>query len=97
MEDESITRARYGDGAWRQEVGRYEEGHGFGSSPVVVDDMVCIALDNDGESCIAALDAQSGSERWRLPRTSGTTSFATPCLLDAAADSSAFVLELIYC
>jgi outer membrane protein assembly factor BamB len=75
-----------GDGAWRKEVGGYGEGHGFGSSPIVVDDMVCIALDNDAESCIVALDTQSGSERWRLPRTSGTTSFATPCLLDPAAE-----------
>jgi outer membrane protein assembly factor BamB len=75
-----------GDAAWQKEVGRYEEGHGFGSSPVVVDDMVCIALDNDGESCIVALDGQSGSERWRLPRAAGVTSFATPCLLDPAAD-----------
>jgi outer membrane protein assembly factor BamB len=74
-----------GDAAWRTEVASYEEGHGFGSSPVVVDDMVCIALDNDGESCIVALDRQSGSERWRLPRTPGATSFATPCLLDPAA------------
>jgi outer membrane protein assembly factor BamB len=75
-----------GDGAWRKEVGDYAETHGFGSSPVVVDDTVCVALDSEAESGIVALEADSGNERWRLPRAAGTTSFATPCLLDPAAE-----------
>jgi outer membrane protein assembly factor BamB len=75
-----------GDGAWRKEVGDYKENHGFGSSPVVVDDVVCVAADSEAESAIVGFDAKSGNERWRVPRKSGSTSFATPCLLDSTAD-----------
>jgi outer membrane protein assembly factor BamB len=75
-----------GDGVWRKEVGDYEEDHGFGGSPVVVDDVVCIANDSEADSAIVALDAQSGNVRWRVPRDPGTSSFATPCVFDPAAE-----------
>lgn len=74
-----------GQQAWQRDVGSFSEEHGFGKSPVVVDDIVYVANDSEATSAIMALDATSGEPRWQIPRASGTTPFATPCLLDPLA------------
>jgi outer membrane protein assembly factor BamB len=71
-----------GEEVWRRDIGPFEEKHGFGKSPIVIDGLVVVANDNEGESEILALDPASGDPRWRIPRPSGDTAFATPCLLD---------------
>jgi outer membrane protein assembly factor BamB len=75
-----------GDEVWRRDAGPFEEVHGFGKSPIVVDGLVIVATDSEAQSAILAFDAISGDVRWRLPRESGVTAFATPCLLDPSAD-----------
>lgn len=83
-----ITLAAFthaGEEAWRRDVGPFIERHGFGKSPIVVDDLVCIANDSEADSAIVAVDRTSGDMRWTLSRPSGTTAFATPCVLDVAA------------
>ncbi len=75
-----------GDEAWQADAGLCEEKHGFGTSPVVVGDVVCIENDNETISEIVAVDRQSGDVRWRVPRASGDTSFSTPCVLNPDAD-----------
>ena len=75
-----------GDEVWQRDVGGFEEEHGFGKSPVVVDGLVCVANDNEVDSAIVALDALSGDTRWQIPRASGVTPFASPCVLDSAAE-----------
>jgi outer membrane protein assembly factor BamB len=74
-----------GDEVWRRNVGPFEETHGFGKSPVAVDGLVIVANDSEAESAILAFDALSGDVRWQIPRASGITAFATPCLLDPSA------------
>lgn len=74
-----------GDEVWRADAGVIEEKHGYGTSPVVVDDVVCIENDNDALSEVVAFDRQTGDVRWRVPRASGNTSFSTPCVLDPGA------------
>ncbi len=75
-----------GDEVWRRDVGGFEGQHGFGKSPVVVDGLVCVANDNETDSAIVAFDALSGDPRWRIPRATGITPFATPCVLDPNAE-----------
>jgi outer membrane protein assembly factor BamB len=72
-----------GNEAWQSDIGTFEETHGYGVSPVVVDDLVIVQNDNPAKSSITALDCKTGHVRWSVPRESGTTSFATPCVLDA--------------
>src|SRR4051812_11000211 len=74
-----------GNEAWHRDIGSFEETHGFGKSPIVIDDLVYVANDSQAESAIVALDQKNGHVRWRIPRESGITAFATPCLLDKAA------------
>lgn len=74
-----------GEEIWRRDVGPFKEQHGFGISPIVVDDLVYVAHDSGAESAFTAFDRKTGEVRWKLPRESGTTAFATPCMLDPSA------------
>ena len=55
---------------------------GTASSPVVHDGQVFVLHDNDGQSFLAAVDARTGQERWRinrdLPAGQSTSGWSTP-------------------
>jgi outer membrane protein assembly factor BamB len=72
---------------WRRQVGSLVEQHGFGTSPVVVGDVVC--LDNDtedkGSSVVTGVKAATGEVLWQVPRGTGKTVFATPCVWQTGA------------
>jgi len=89
--DGSIMQAFTHDGkiAWSFDLGAFTAQHGAGASPIVVGDQVILPFEHDGpsDSYVIALDAATGKERWRTPRTSGKMSAATPCLIDPNAES----------
>ncbi len=68
-----------GEEIWRQEVGAWPTGNGFGtgSSLTIGDGKVFVQCDNDKSSFIVALDSQSGKPVWRQDRKTGT-SWSTP-------------------
>jgi outer membrane protein assembly factor BamB len=68
-----------GKEVWRRDLGPYRAGHGFGSSPIVHDGLVILPCEHDGKDSLAAVDADTGKERWRIPRKSRNT-YATPCI-----------------
>jgi outer membrane protein assembly factor BamB len=74
-----------GGEVWRRQVGSLVEKHGFGTSPVVVGNTVCVANETDSaDRCIVTgVDRTSGDIRWAVHRNPGKTAFATPCLLDS--------------
>ncbi len=82
-----------GEEIWRRDVGPFKEIHGFGISPIVVGDVVCVAHVSGAESAITAFDCATGAVRWNLPRESSTTAFATPCLLDPNAAQKILLTE----
>jgi outer membrane protein assembly factor BamB len=82
-----------GDELWRRELGPLKYQHGYGGSPVLVDDMVLVTNDNSGESYITALDASSGQPRWRRPRAAATESYATPVIWDAGDGSRQIIVD----
>ena len=76
-----------GDDVWRINLGPFKSEHGFGTSPIVVDDMVIITNDQEGENrFLIAVDSKTGNERWKIPRKYANNrqnaSYATPCLMD---------------
>ncbi len=85
----ALTHA--GEVLWRRDVGPFKEIHGYGNSPIVVDDLVIVANNSGAESSVTAFDGKTGEVRWRLPRESGITSFATPCLLDPNAPNKLLI------
>lgn len=64
---------------WRRDLGPFKTGHGFGVSPIVHDDLLVIANEQDGESSLVALSAADGRARWQVPRDSQVT-YSTPCV-----------------
>jgi outer membrane protein assembly factor BamB len=81
-----VALTHQGDEIWRRQVGTLVEQHGFGTSPVVIDDVICV--DNDTEdaehSVVTGVNAATGEVLWHVPRGSGKTVFATPCVWETA-------------
>ena len=75
-----------GELLWRRSLGPYESQHGLGVSPIVADDMVIVANDQDGPSSIFALDRITGKTRWVTQRSfrSQSTSYSTPIVIRQA-------------
>ncbi len=67
-----IVQARDHDGneVWRKEIGEFFANHGSAMSPVVINGKVLLGNQIEkGESFIIALDAKTGEQVWKLPRT----------------------------
>ncbi|MCI0459328.1 MAG: PQQ-like beta-propeller repeat protein [Gemmataceae bacterium] len=68
-----------GKEAWRKELGPHQSGHGFGSSPIIHEDLLIVPNEHSGDSCILALDCKTGAVGWKAPRDK-EPSWATPCV-----------------
>ncbi len=82
-----------GNEVWRQEIGAYPTGNGFGSgsSLTIGDGKVFVQCDNDESSFVVAFDGKTGQQAWRQDR-SGRTSWSTPLFWENEKRS-----ELITC
>jgi outer membrane protein assembly factor BamB len=67
-----------GEIAWERELGGADYKHGYGNSPILIDETLVVANDHAGDGFVAGLDARTGEVRWRQSRRSGTESYATP-------------------
>jgi len=76
-----------GKPVWSLDLGSFIAQHGGGASPIVVDGLVVLPVEQDGpgDSYVLAVDAATGKERWRLPRTSGKLACSTPSILRPAS------------
>ncbi|MCG8454987.1 MAG: PQQ-binding-like beta-propeller repeat protein [Holophagales bacterium] len=73
---------------WRKDLGPLSSGTadnifqwGFASSPILWRDLVILQVDIQGESFLAAWDAASGEERWRVAREEIST-WSTPTVVE---------------
>jgi outer membrane protein assembly factor BamB len=64
---------------WQKDLGAYltQKDWGTGSSPVLYNDVLYIQSDNEVNSFIVAIDAETGNEKWRISRDEKTT-YSTP-------------------
>jgi outer membrane protein assembly factor BamB len=88
LDGDKITLGAFthqGEEIWRRQVGTLIEQHGYGTSPVVIGDVVCLdcETENKDDSIVTGLDAATGDIRWHVPRGTGKTVFATPCVWGA--------------
>jgi outer membrane protein assembly factor BamB len=84
-----------GSEVWRRQVASLVEKHGFGTSPIVIGDTVCVVneTDNAERSSVIGVDRASGDIRWTVPRGAGKTAFATPCVLTTATGRELLVMS----
>lgn len=98
---ENMTLAafdKHGEIVWQKDLGPYVSRHGYGSSPMLYQDMVIIAslqhngIDQDAPnagarpetSFVAAFSKDTGAEIWRTTRrSSGSVSYSVPCIYHA--------------
>jgi FOG: WD40-like repeat len=66
---------------WHRDLGAYEtmKNWGTGSSPVIYNDLLYIQVDNEENSFLVALDAATGTEKWKVNRDE-KTNYATPVI-----------------
>ncbi len=72
-----------GEPVWKADLGAFASQHGFGTSPILYEDTLIIANDQDADSFVIAVEAASGKTRWKVPRRhlpEQNTCYATPCV-----------------
>ncbi|MEO1997518.1 MAG: PQQ-binding-like beta-propeller repeat protein, partial [Planctomycetaceae bacterium] len=74
-----------GQHIWASDLGAFHQResqvHGCGTSPIVYQDTVIVANQQDGPSSIIALDSATGKTRWKTPRTLRLTAHSTPFVI----------------
>jgi len=84
-----------GEILWEQRVGGYDPYYkfGFGSSPVVYQNLVIVANHNDGDPAMVAYQVDSGGEVWRVKSDVGTN-YSTPVVIDYRGDDQLVISGL---
>jgi outer membrane protein assembly factor BamB len=78
---------------WKKDLGAFRtmKGWGTGSSPVVLNDIVYVQVDNEVNSFLVALDAQTGNEKWKVNREE-KTNYSTPVIWKNSIRSELVIL-----
>lgn len=85
-----LALSHAGEEKWRKNLGPFVSQHGFGTSPILYEDLVVLGNDQgdeqaNGESFLVALDRKTGEQRWRTPRKTREVAYSTPCVYKPAA------------
>jgi outer membrane protein assembly factor BamB len=92
-----------GNELWNRDLGPWVSQHGFGTSPMLVDDLVVVSCSQEPskqpgvpeprESFIVALEQATGKIRWRTERAIDTTSYSVPAIRETDGGE----VELVCC
>lgn len=77
---------------WRTPLGPFDNVYGVGASPILAEGLVVLAVDQSLGSFVAAFDAATGRERWRVARPEALSGHSTPVLLERAGAATQLVL-----
>jgi outer membrane protein assembly factor BamB len=69
-----------GNVLWKVSREPIVEGHGFGSSPILYNNLVILANDHIENGNLVALDVKTGKLAWEIDRESKRITFSVPCL-----------------
>ena len=80
---------------WKKDFGRLNQGYvddptdewGPASSPIIHDGLVIVQNDRHTDSYVAALDVQTGEERWRVGREDEMPAWSTPVVHRGARET----------
>jgi outer membrane protein assembly factor BamB len=65
---------------WRLPLGPFNMFYGFGASPILVDDLLLLAVDQDTDSYLLAVEQATGKERWKVARPHVISGYSTPTI-----------------
>jgi outer membrane protein assembly factor BamB len=78
--------------AWRLPLGPFNLAYGFGASPIVVDDVVLLAVDQDTGSYLLAVHADSGRVKYKVDRPGVISGYSTPTVYQPKAGGKQIVI-----
>jgi outer membrane protein assembly factor BamB len=67
-----------GNEKWRLPLGPFNMFYGFGASPVLVDNLLILPVDQDLGAYLIAIDKGTGKMRWKVDRPSVISGYSTP-------------------
>ena len=73
-----IAFAADGKERWRLPLGPFNMFYGFGASPILVDDVLVLPVDQDTGSYLLGVDAKSGKQRYKIDRPGVISGYSTP-------------------
>jgi outer membrane protein assembly factor BamB len=67
---------------WSRDLGPFQSQHGHGASPMIYENMVVVANEQDGESFVIALNLKTGEPVWKSPRRTARSgaAYGTPII-----------------
>jgi outer membrane protein assembly factor BamB len=77
---------------WRTPLGPFDNVYGVGASPILAQGLVVLGCDQSLGSFVAAFDARSGRERWRVARPEALSGHSTPVVLERQGAKAQLVL-----
>ena len=77
---------------WRLPLGPFNNLYGMGASPVLVDDEVVLACDQNTGSFIIAVSQRDGRVRWKTPRPEAHSGHSTPILYKPAGGATQIIV-----
>lgn len=82
-----------GKEVWQRPLGPFASIQGLAASPILADDNVILLVDTPEEAYLAAFDARTGKQTWRVERPVGVLgSYATPTLYGRAGEPTQIVV-----
>lgn len=85
-----------GDERWRLALGPFSNLHGMSASPVLAEDKVVLALDQDTGAHLLAVDRNSGRVVWKADRSDFSHSFSMPGVYRPASGPAEIVMPGAY-
>lgn len=83
-----IAMTHDGQEVWKRDLGAWSSQHGFGTSPVLYEDMVILSNSQEDKEkpdplCVMmAFDSGSGKDRWKTTCHSANTSYSVPVIFE---------------
>ena len=83
-----LSYTRDGKERWKLPLGPFTNVYGVGVSPVLADDVVVLAIDQDKNSFIVAVGRNDGKVRWQKPRPEALSGASTPVVVKTTGGPS---------
>jgi outer membrane protein assembly factor BamB len=77
---------------WRLPLGPFNNLYGMGASPVLVDDAVILACDQNTDSFLLSVGQRDGRVRWKTPRPEAHSGHSTPIVYTPAGGTAQIIL-----
>ena len=75
-----ISYSAGGKERWRLPLGPFNMFYGFGASPILEDGKLILAVDQDTDPYLLAVDARTGKQLWRVSRPHVISGYSTPTI-----------------